>query len=99
MPCLASPCLSSRPLSTGPGSWPLAWVGLWLRHQLQRRRIPMSRRYVKQLTDGDSLDDVYLVGDKQMRANRNGNPYLQVELRDRSGSIGARMWNATDNVI
>lgn len=59
----------------------------------------MSRRYVKQLTDGDSLDDVYLVGDKQMRANRNGNPYLQIELRDRSGIISARLWNATDNLF
>lgn len=54
----------------------------------------MSRRYVEQLRDGENLDDVYLVTDKQLRANRNGNPYLQVELRDRTGGISARMWNA-----
>ncbi|MBY0512505.1 MAG: HD domain-containing protein [Gemmataceae bacterium] len=54
----------------------------------------MSRRYVEQLRDGDNLDDVYLVTDKQLRANRNGNPYLLVELRDRTGGISGRMWNA-----
>lgn len=54
----------------------------------------MSRRFVEQLRDGDNLDDVYLVTDKQLRANRNGNPFLLVELRDRTGGIQGRMWNA-----
>jgi 3'-5' exoribonuclease len=52
------------------------------------------RRFVDQLRDGDNLDDVYLVTDKQLRANRNGNLYLLLELRDRSGGISARLWNA-----
>ena len=56
----------------------------------------MDRRKVQQLADGDTLDDVFLVGEKQLRANRNGVLYLQMELRDRSGSISARMWNATE---
>ena len=54
----------------------------------------MSRRFVEQLRDGDNLDDVYLVTDKQLRANRNGNPFLLLELRDRTGGIQGRMWNA-----
>jgi 3'-5' exoribonuclease len=56
----------------------------------------MSRRYVKDLSSGDAIDEVYLVADKQLRANRNGNLYLQVDLRDRTGTINARMWNATE---
>jgi 3'-5' exoribonuclease len=39
------------------------------------------------------------VTDKQLRANRNGNLYLQVELRDRSGSISARLWNAGEHLF
>src|SRR5437764_4933199 len=57
----------------------------------------MSRRFVDQLRDGDNLDEVYLVTDKQLRANRNGNPYLLIELRDRTGGIQGRMWNAGDH--
>ncbi len=54
----------------------------------------MSRRYIQQLTDGEAIDEVYVVADKQLRANRNGNLYIQLELRDRTGAIGARLWNA-----
>lgn len=54
----------------------------------------MPRRFVQQMADGESLDDVYLVTDKQLRANRQGNMYIQVELRDRTGSISGRLWNA-----
>ncbi len=53
----------------------------------------MSRRFVAHLSDGDSIEETYLVTEKQLRANRNGNLYLQMELRDRTGMIGARMWN------
>jgi 3'-5' exoribonuclease len=59
----------------------------------------MSRRFVQQMTDGESVEEVYLVTDKQLRANRNGNLYLQLELRDRTGAISARLWNAGEHLF
>ncbi|HEY1859869.1 MAG TPA: HD domain-containing protein, partial [Gemmataceae bacterium] len=59
----------------------------------------MTRRFVQQMTDGDNIEEVYLVTDKQLRANRNGNLYLQLDLRDRSGSISARLWNAGEHLF
>src|SRR5579883_1256570 len=59
----------------------------------------MTRRFVQQLADGDAIEDVFLVGDKQLRANRNGNLYLQLDLRDRTGSISARLWNAGEHLF
>lgn len=44
----------------------------------------------------EAIDQVFLASDKQLRPNRNGNLYLQIELSDRSGAIGARMWNASE---
>ena len=58
----------------------------------------MSRRFVNQLANGDSIDEVFLVADKQLRANRQGNLYLHLELRDKSGAIGARLWNANEGL-
>jgi 3'-5' exoribonuclease len=58
----------------------------------------MSRHYVNQLANGDSVDEAFLVADKQLRANRQGNFYLHLELRDKTGAVGARMWNATENL-
>lgn len=53
----------------------------------------MTRQFVAHLADGEGIEDVFLVTDKQLRANRNGNLYLQLELRDRTGAISARLWN------
>lgn len=70
------------------------------------RRIPATnlhvkvlgimRRCINELSDGDVVDDVFLLADKQVRANRNAALYLLVELRDRTGSVSARMWNVTE---
>jgi 3'-5' exoribonuclease len=51
------------------------------------------------MSDGQSVEDVYLVADKQLRANRNGNLYLQLDLHDRTGSINARLWNAGESLF
>src|SRR6266446_1166407 len=59
----------------------------------------MSRRFVQLMTDGDTIEEIYLISDKQLRANRNGNLYLQVELRDRTGAISARLWNASEHLF
>lgn len=53
-----------------------------------------GRRFLQTLADGDAIEEIYLVVDKQLRANRNGNLFIQLELRDRSGSMAARLWNA-----
>lgn len=60
---------------------------------------PAARRFVNQLVDGDTIEEVYLVADKQLRANRQGNLFLQLELRDRTGVIGARLWNAGEQLF
>ena len=57
----------------------------------------MSRRFVSQLGHQESVNQVFMVAEKQLRPNRNGNLYLQMDLSDRSGTIGARMWNASES--
>ncbi|MEM8865978.1 MAG: HD domain-containing protein [Planctomycetota bacterium] len=56
-----------------------------------------NRRYVSQLAHNEQVKQVFLASDKQLRPNRNGNLYLQLELSDRSGGIATRMWNASEN--
>lgn len=59
----------------------------------------MSRRYVNQLAERDSVDQVFLVADKQLRANRQGNFYLQLRLADKTGSITGMLWNANEKLF
>jgi 3'-5' exoribonuclease len=57
------------------------------------------RKFVSQLGERESIDQVFLVADKQLRANRNGNLYLQLRLNDKTGSLTGMLWNATDQVF
>ncbi len=63
------------------------------------QQVDSRRRFIKQLADGENIEEVFLIVEKQLRANRNGNLYLQLELRDRTGSISARLWNAGEQVV
>src|SRR4029079_18721400 len=85
-----------RPPTIKPlrGPWARLSSAILLTESIRR----MSRRYVNQFSHGDSIDETYLVADKQLRANRQGNLYLQLELRDKTGSVGARLWNATEEL-
>jgi 3'-5' exoribonuclease len=56
-----------------------------------------ERRYVCQLGHNEQVSQVFLASDKQLRPNRNGNLYLQLQLSDRSGAIATRLWNASEN--
>jgi len=53
---------------------------------------------VSQLGERESIDQVFLAAEKQLRPNRSGNLYLCLRLSDRSGTITGMMWNASDHV-
>ncbi|MHC2067139.1 3'-5' exoribonuclease YhaM family protein [Bremerella sp. T1] len=58
----------------------------------------MSRRSVTQLGENENINEVYVASGKQLRPNRQGNLYLQMQLSDKSGSVNAMMWNASDAI-
>ena len=57
----------------------------------------MSRRLITELPPQAQIDQLFLATHKQLRPNRNGQLYLQVELADKSGTITGRLWNASDD--
>jgi 3'-5' exoribonuclease len=65
-------------------------------HEILIVEITMTRRAIQLLTDGENIDETYMVTDKQLRTNRAGSFFLQLELRDRTGAISARLWNANE---
>ena len=57
----------------------------------------MPRRLITELPPQAQVDQTFLATHKQLRPNRNGQLYLQVELADKSGMITGRLWNASDD--
>ncbi|MCG6156155.1 3'-5' exoribonuclease YhaM family protein [Rubinisphaera margarita] len=59
----------------------------------------MARRFVNEISDGETIDEVYVLADKQLRANRNGDTYLLADLRDKTGSIHGLLWNINEEQV
>jgi len=57
-----------------------------------------TRRFVNQLQPGETLDQVFLVRDKDLRTTKSGDLYVVCTLCDRTGTVAARMWQASEAV-
>ena len=49
--------------------------------------------YVSELEEGSLVEATFAVQRKQRRRTRNGNPFLSLELADRTGRVPAVVWN------
>ena len=57
-----------------------------------------EHQFIKDLADKAEVCSVYRIANKQVRLNRNGDSYLQIEIYDKTGTLTVRMWNAGENV-
>ena len=60
-------------------------------------KTPSARTPVDALRDGETIDQPFLLAEKSLRTNRNGQLYLLAQLRDRTGQISALMWNVAES--
>ncbi len=58
----------------------------------------MVRRFIQEMAEHESVDEVFLLADKQLRTNRQGGLYLQIRLIDRTGALVAMLWNANERI-
>lgn len=56
----------------------------------------MSKTFVSAIKDRDPVDSVFLVKDKIIAMAKNGKPYMNLKLMDKSGEIEAKVWDNVD---
>ncbi len=49
-------------------------------------------KYIKDLKEGDRVFDIYLCKHRQAAVTKNGKPYENVVLQDKTGTIDAKVW-------
>ncbi len=49
-------------------------------------------KYIKDLKDGDRISDIYFCKHKTSAVTRNGKPYDNLILQDKTGTIDAKVW-------
>ena len=55
----------------------------------------MLMKMISEFTDHDRIEGQFLLGSVSKGVNANGGSYFSVELRDASGQITAKKWDAT----
>ncbi len=55
-----------------------------------------SKKYIKDLDEKESFVSVFLSTDKNMGTDKNGRPFMTVNLRDSSGSLNGRLFEKVE---
>ncbi|MHC4122930.1 MAG: 3'-5' exoribonuclease YhaM family protein, partial [Planctomycetota bacterium] len=56
----------------------------------------MGHKFIKEISSGEYIDEVYLVTDPILRSTTNGDLYIAMYISDRTGRLNGRMWQATE---
>ncbi|MEK7850775.1 MAG: HD domain-containing protein [Deltaproteobacteria bacterium] len=57
-----------------------------------------SKIYVSEIKENDKVESYLLVKDKNIAMAKNGKPYINVKLMDKSGEIEGRVWDNAEEI-
>ena len=60
--------------------------------------MPETRIEIANLVGTEALDQVFLLSNIEVRQKKNGEPFLNLELVDRSGRMQAKVWDGAEMV-
>lgn len=55
----------------------------------------MKKRFVEELSEGELVQDVFLVKQSLLKTSRSGSQYLDLTLSDKTGSVNGKFWDAS----
>ncbi|NJD91842.1 MAG: HD domain-containing protein [Geobacter sp.] len=58
----------------------------------------MSKIFIKDIKDRDQVTGVFLVKEKITAMAKNGKPYMNLKLMDKTGDVDAKIWDNVDQV-
>jgi 3'-5' exoribonuclease len=59
----------------------------------------MKTPYVKEIEANQNISTFFIVQNKEIRQKKSGEPYLSLSLGDRTGELGAKMWDNVAEVM
>jgi 3'-5' exoribonuclease len=59
----------------------------------------MAHRFISDLKEGETVESIYLVREKSFDITKNGNPYIALELSDKTGMVDCRKWDALKSLF
>lgn len=58
----------------------------------------MTKRYISDLAAGGPVDEVFLLAERNVAHKKDGNPFLNVTLADRTGQVKGVVWDQVERI-
>ena len=58
----------------------------------------MKKLFIKDITAGDLVDDIFVLSEKTMAQKRDGNNFLNITVSDKTGNIKGVIWDRVDDI-
>ena len=58
----------------------------------------MTKRFVAELVAGSAIDEVFVLAQRNMAHKKDGNPFLNVTLADRTGQVKGVVWDQVERI-
>jgi 3'-5' exoribonuclease len=55
----------------------------------------VKKRFLEELSEGELVQDVFLVKQSLLKTSRSGSLYMDLKLADKSGTVNAKLWDAS----
>jgi len=59
----------------------------------------MAHRFINDLKEGETVESIYLVREKSFDITKKGDPYIALELSDKTGMVDCRKWDALKSLF
>ncbi len=59
----------------------------------------MSKQFVTDLVAGNPIDEVFLLAERNVAHKKDGNPFLNVTLADRTGQVKGVVWDQVERML
>lgn len=59
----------------------------------------MVHKFINDFKEGEMVESIYLVREKSFDTTKNGDPYISLELSDRTGIVDGRKWDAVKTLF
>jgi 3'-5' exoribonuclease len=57
--------------------------------------VRVKKRFIDELSEGELVQDVFLVKQSLLKTSRSGSLYMDMTLADKSGTVNAKLWDAS----
>src|SRR5689334_58779 len=66
---------------------------------MEQQTLSVSKVFVRDLADGQSVDSVFAVRERTRRQKKNGEAFLKLQLGDLTGAVEAVLWERVDELF